>query len=167
MNTLIIGTELPNYNNPVLTENSIIPDHELNLDEQLIITVQNLPVYNYIISREKLNLYYMEKFRILKALCTKHLSTLATVESQYPALAAVLRLNKPSTISGIIPYLKELNIYHNEVNWNLNKQLPVYGIRMGLGFPDLATYESIFEKLSQYLSPQNKVSKAVADHKLF
>ncbi|PTS94106.1 hypothetical protein DBR11_24055 [Pedobacter sp. HMWF019] len=166
MNTLIIGTELPNYNNPVLTENSIIPDHELNLDEQLIITVQNLPVYNYIISREKLNLYYMEKFRMLKLLCARHLSELATVETQYPALAAVLRLNKPSVISEIIPYLKELNIYHNEVNWNLNQQLPVYGIRMGLGFPDLVTYASIFEKLSQYLKPKDHITKTIADHKM-
>ena len=164
MNTLIIGIELPDYNNPVLAEHSIIPDHELNLDEQLIITVQNLPVYNYIIGREKLNLYYMEKFRALKALCAKHLSDIAIIETQYPALAAVLRLNKPAVISEIIPYLKELNIYHNEVNWNLNNQLPVSGIRMGLGFPDLMTYESIFEKLSNYLKPKDKTTKTAVGH---
>lgn len=161
MNTLIIGTELPDYKHPVLTKNSINTDRELNLDELLIITVQHLPVYSYIIEREKLNLYYMEKFRILKLLCKKYLSEFATIETQYPALAAVLRLNEPSIISDMIPYLKELKIYHNEVNWNLDRQQPVYGIRMGLGSPDLVTCKSIFIKLSTFLASQKKIQSMV------
>lgn len=159
MNTLIIGTELPNYSHPVLQPGTSLDQSDLSLDaeERLIAAVQNLPVFNYIETREKLNLYYMEKFRAIRKLYAVHLEEFAVIGSQYPVHAAVLKFNYPISISPLIPYVKEMNLYNEEVNRRFDQYQDADGIRIGIGDADLMIYESLFEKLNFCFISQHNI----------
>lgn len=153
MNFLILGTEIPDYNHPILLKYTVTeePTRPLTEDEKMIKTVKILLSNSYASDLEKLRLYYKEKLSRLQTLYQLHLSKYAVFNAPAGGLGAWIELNEEQNLSGVLPLLAKIEIYKSDANPQLDVKAPIVGIRVGFGSPTIETYEKAFEIIADHL----------------
>lgn len=150
MNFLILGTEVPDYNNPVLLKYNLPedPQRPLTEDEKIIKAVMMVQTDSHVADMEKLRLYYKEKLYSLQAIYNRYLSKYGIFNIPAGGLGAWIKLNEEYSVLEILPQLAEIGIYNHADNPQLEARLPIVGIRAGFGTTNLETYEKAFKLLA-------------------
>jgi DNA-binding transcriptional MocR family regulator len=154
MNILILGNEEPDFKHPVLAKPKVskkTTEGELTEDDKLIKAVRILQSSSYASDLEKLRLYYKEKSFRLKVIFELYLKKHGLFNMPRGGLRATIELHKEINITELLPQLKAIGAYNPLNNPDLNEQMPVTAIRIGIGNPNVETYEQVFELIATHL----------------
>jgi len=152
MNFLILGSDNPDYNHPILnTHNSVkISGVSLTKAERLQKTLQILQSSAYAADIEKLRLFYREKVSKLKLIFEVYLKKYGEFYIPPAGLAAWIKLHEEKELERALPELESLGIYAAYNNPHLNPKESIVGIRAGFGLPGLDVYERTFDCLANH-----------------
>lgn len=154
MNYLVLGTEMPNYDHPILKKyNQPVGDESLLTEEERMLReIKRLSSDDYSSTIENLRLHYTNTLHLLQAEFNLHLSEIGVFNMPAGGLGAWIKFHKPMKVLSALPYLNELGIYNPDDNDSLDINMPIEGIRAGFGTHDAIVYGKTFKLLAEHLN---------------
>lgn len=152
MNVLFLGTDLPDYNNPILKKFNQPAADESNLTEmeKTMRAIQSLGSSDYLSTKEKMMSHYRDRLFLIQAAFNQYLSDYGVFNLPSAGLAAWIRFHKPMDVTTVLADLEEIGIYIPKADETFEINEPIAGIRAGFGTHDSEIYDLAFKRLAKH-----------------